>query len=125
VPQDAAITGGVQVEAGLKDEGSNANAPSSVEYDGPIQVITRVSAEAVRAFSDLLNRVRCRGEEFVIEGAGEPVCRLSPTAPPKRLTLEGLASLLGKIPGPNAGFAADVRRAARRQGRPPGSPWGR
>lgn len=48
---------------------------------------TRVSAtEAARTFSDLLNRIRYRGEEFVVERAGEPVCRMTPAAPTKRLT---------------------------------------
>jgi antitoxin (DNA-binding transcriptional repressor) of toxin-antitoxin stability system len=87
---------------------------------------TRVSAtEAVRTFSDLLNRIRYRGEEFVVERAGEPVCRMSPAAPTKRLSLRDLASLLRETPKPDARYASDVRRAARSQGRPPRSPWGR
>jgi antitoxin (DNA-binding transcriptional repressor) of toxin-antitoxin stability system len=87
---------------------------------------TRVSAtEAVRSFSDLLNRIRYRGEEFVVERAGEPVCRMSPAAATTRLSLRELAALLREIPRPGAGYASDVRRAARRQGRLPRSPWGR
>jgi len=87
---------------------------------------THVSAtEAVRTFSDLLNRILYRGEEFVVERAGEPVCRMMPAAPAKRLNLRDLASLLREIPKPDAGYASDVRRAARSQGRPPRSPWGR
>ena len=87
---------------------------------------THVSAtEAVRSFSDLLNRIRYRGEEFVVERAGEPVCRMTPAAPAKRLSLRDLASLLREIPKPDAGYASDVRRAARSQGRPQRSPWGR
>ena len=87
---------------------------------------THVSAtEAVRTFSDLLNRIRYRGEEFVVERAGEPVCRMTPAATPRSMTLMELASLLQSIPRTDAGFASDVRRAARRQGRLPRSPWGR
>lgn len=87
---------------------------------------TRVSAtEAVRTFSDLLNRIRYRGEEFVVERAGEPVCRMTPAGPPKTLSLRELASVLREIPKPDAGYARDVRRAARSQGRRPRSPWGR
>ena len=87
---------------------------------------TRVSAtEAVRTFSDLLNRIRYRGEEFVVERAGEPVCRMTPAAPAKRLTLRELASLLREIPNADAGYASDVRRAASRQGRLPRAPWER
>jgi antitoxin (DNA-binding transcriptional repressor) of toxin-antitoxin stability system len=89
-------------------------------------MMTRVSAtEAVRTFSDLLNRIRYRGEEFVVERAGEPVCRMTPAAPAKTLSLRDLASLLREIPKPDAGYASDVRGAARSQGRPPRSPWGR
>lgn len=87
---------------------------------------TRVSAtEAVRTFSDLLNRIRYRGEEFVVERAGEPVCRMTPAALPRRLTLRELASLLREIPNADAGYASDVRRAVRSQGRLPRSPWAR
>ena len=86
----------------------------------------RVSAtEAARTFSDLLNRIRYRGEEFVVERAGEPVCRMAPAAPTKQLTWRELLSLLRETRTPDAGYAADVRRAARSQGRPPRSPWGR
>ena len=87
---------------------------------------TRVSAtEAVRTFSELLNRIRYRGEEFVVERAGEPVCRMTPAVPAKTLSLRELASVLRDIPKPDAGYARDVRRAARSQGRRPRSPWGR
>jgi len=87
---------------------------------------TRVSAtEAVRTFSDLLNRIRYRGEEFVVERAGEPVCRMMPAALPRRLTLKELASLLREIPETDAGYTSDVRRAGRSRGRLPRSPWGR
>ncbi len=87
---------------------------------------TRVSAtEAARSFSDLLNRIRYRGEEFVVERAGEPVCRMTPAGLARRLTLKELASLLREIPETGAGYASDVRRATRTQGRLPRSPWGR
>lgn len=87
---------------------------------------TRVSAtEAVRTFSDLLNRIRYRGEEFVVERAGEAVCRMTPAVPSKRMTLRELASLLREIPGADADYASDVRRAVRNQGRLPRSPWAR
>ena len=86
---------------------------------------TRVSAtEAVRTFSDLLNRIRYRGEEFVVERAGEAVCRMTPAAP-RRLTLRDLASLLREIPSADSDYASAVRRAVRNQGRVPRSPWGR
>ena len=87
---------------------------------------THVSAtEAVRRFSDLLNRIRYRGEEFVVERAGEPVCHMTPAAPAKALTLRELAALLREIPKPDASYASEVRKASRRQERAPRSPWER
>ena len=87
---------------------------------------THVSAtEAVRTFSDLLNRIRYRGEEFVIERAGEAVCRMTPSASRQRLSLRELAGLLRELPEPGADFASDVKRAAGNQSRLPRSPWGR
>lgn len=83
---------------------------------------THISAtQAVRMFSDLLNRIRYRGEEFVVERGGEPICRISPAAPTRRLTLRELHSLLREISTPDTIYASDVRRAARRQGRLPRS----
>lgn len=87
---------------------------------------TSVSAtEAARTFSDLLNRIRYRGEEFVVERNGEAVCRMVPAAPATRLTLAELVSVLQALPKPDAAFASAVRRAARASRRLPRSPWER
>lgn len=89
-------------------------------------MVMRVSAtDAVRTFSDLLNRIRYRGEEFVVERGGEAVCRMAPATAAVRLTLRELAALLGQAPRPDDRFAADVGRAVKAQGRLPRSPWGR
>jgi antitoxin (DNA-binding transcriptional repressor) of toxin-antitoxin stability system len=89
-------------------------------------VTTHLSAtEAVRRFSDLLNRIRYRGEEFVVERSGEPICRMTPAGPAKTLSLRDLASVLREIPRPDTGYASDVRRASRSQRRLPRSPWER
>lgn len=83
------------------------------------------ATEAARTFSDLLNRIRYRGEEFVVERNGEAVCRMVPAAPTMRLTLAELISLLQALPKPDAAFASAVRRAARAPRRLPRSPWER
>ena len=41
------------------------------------------ATQAARTFSDLLNRVRYRGESFVIERGGEPICEMAPVKPPR------------------------------------------
>ncbi len=86
---------------------------------------SRISAtEAARSFSDLLNRVRYRGEQFVIERGGEPICRIVPVGPAK-FTLADLAQLLETAPKPDAGYGKAVKKAIRSQGKLPKSPWPR
>lgn len=96
------------------------------ECDNLILMESRVSAtEAARGFSELLNRIHYRGEEFVVERGGEAICRMTPATSPRRLTLSELASLVRELPLPDRAYAADVRRAVKRQGRMPGAPWAR
>ena len=79
-------------------------------------MVTRVSAtDAVRAFSDLLNRIRYRREEFLVERGGEAICRMTP-AGPLEMTLGQLAALLRGLPIPDPAFARDVRDAVKGHG---------
>ncbi len=85
---------------------------------------SRISAtEAARNFSDLLNRVRYRGEEFVVERGGEAVCRIVPAKPLKR-TLADLARILDSAP-PDPAFWDTVEQITHRQPKLPKSPWQR
>ncbi len=84
---------------------------------------TRISAtEAAKRFSDLLNRVRYRGEEFVIERGGEPVCRLSPVGPVGKTVAE-VSDALWNGPKPDAGYWDDLEDIIKRQPGLPSSPW--
>jgi len=61
----------------------------------------KISAtEAARNFSDLVNRVYYKGETFVIERGGEPVCEISPAAP-VRFTGAEFVELLSRLPRPD------------------------
>ena len=85
----------------------------------------RVSAtEAARTFSDLVNRVRYRGESFVVERAGEPVCRIAPATTIRR-TLADLVRVLESLPAPDAAYLDVVTKATKRQPKLPRSAWGR
>jgi prevent-host-death family protein len=81
------------------------------------------ATEAARSFSDIVNRVRYRGEEFIVEKGGQEVCRIVPIAPVKTGTGDDLLRILQQFP-PDEEFAADVRK-----GIPgptvPESPWDR
>jgi antitoxin (DNA-binding transcriptional repressor) of toxin-antitoxin stability system len=86
---------------------------------------SHVSAtQAARHFSDLLNRVRYRGEEFIIERGGEPIGTLSPLKPALCTGAE-LAALLRSLPKPDPGFWDAVKEATQQYAEMPESPWER
>lgn len=83
----------------------------------PEQQITVTAA--ARGFSDLINRVRYRGESAVLVKGGVPVARLLPfTEPPRKATAESLARLLLVVHPPEddrnrfAGLLALFRRTS-------------
>ena len=81
-------------------------------------------ADLVRRLSDVLDRVRHRGERFVVERNGEPVAVLAPPepeAPPASPTLRELAARLGGLALPGEGYAAGLE-AAQAAGRPAPEP---
>jgi prevent-host-death family protein len=77
--------------------------------------------EAARNFSSLVNRVLDRGEVFVIERRGQPVCRIVP-AKPAKFTLRDLAQLLRSIPKPDPGYWDAVEEVQVNQAPLPKSP---
>lgn len=86
---------------------------------------SRISAtQAARTFSDLLNRVRYRGEEFVIERGGEPICTISPVKP-QPCTGADIVALLRSLPKPDAAFWDAVEDATKQYSKLPKSPWER
>jgi prevent-host-death family protein len=100
-----------------------AGAGSAGESDNLIIMESNISAtEASRHFSDILNRVAYRGEEFVVERGGEAVCRIVP-ARPARLTLNELSLLLDTIPKPDAAFWDELEALSKRQPKVPESAW--
>ncbi len=72
---------------------------------------TITATEFARTLSDVLNRVRYRGERFVIERNGEPIAALSPAGPMSGITLRELAARLGTLRLPGDGFADDLAAA--------------
>ena len=80
------------------------------------------ATRAARSFSDLLNRVRYRNEEFVIERGGEPLCRMVPV---KRTGLTGAAfkSILDTLPRPDAEYWTALEGIVKNQPQLPDSRW--
>ena len=85
---------------------------------------THITAEeASRTFTDLLERVHDSGERFVVEQAGEPMCRIEPVGLPKKCTGADLAALFRSLPPLDADYLDAVEKLTKRQpraGRPLG-----
>jgi antitoxin (DNA-binding transcriptional repressor) of toxin-antitoxin stability system len=81
------------------------------------------ATEAARSFSELLDRVCYRGESFVIERGGEPVCEMSPVKP-LRFTGADFLSLLHSLPKPDPGYWGAVEETTKQASMVPQSPWG-
>jgi prevent-host-death family protein len=81
----------------------------------------RISAtEAARNLSDLLNRVRYRGEHFTVIRGGEEVAEIVPAKRSAGVTLRDLRRALASLPAPDDDFAADLERIRAEQ--PPAEP---
>ena len=83
--------------------------------------------EAVRNFSEILGRVRFKGERFILLRGGKPVAELGPTdaAAPVRLgeLTEILEALPHLEPADAEGFARDVESGRDAIGRGLPAPW--
>jgi len=86
---------------------------------------SRISATvAARRLSELMNRVRYRGESFVVERAGQPICEILPVKPASFSGRE-LAELLRSLPRPDEGYLALVEELAAKQPKVAKSAWPR
>ena len=85
----------------------------------------RLSATAAaRNFSELLNRVRYRGERFGIERGGVAIGELRPLAP-LRFTGADLLAVMRSLPPVDDDFLNSVEEATRQQPELPEPAWGR
>ena len=66
--------------------------------------------ELAKSFSDVLNRVRYKGETFSIERYGEVIATLAPKGPSAGVSLRDLAASLGNLVPPGGGFADDLNQ---------------
>ncbi len=83
--------------------------------------------EAVRNFSEILGRVRYRGERFVLLKGGRPVAELGPTDAAAPVRLEELAAILDELPHLEPDDAErlgrDLDSGRRAAGPPPQVTW--
>jgi antitoxin (DNA-binding transcriptional repressor) of toxin-antitoxin stability system len=82
------------------------------------------ATEAARSFSELMNRTRYRGESFVVERGGKPICEIIPAKPPRFSGAE-LAQLLRSLPKPDKEYLALVEELVAKQPTVAESEWQR
>jgi antitoxin (DNA-binding transcriptional repressor) of toxin-antitoxin stability system len=80
------------------------------------------ATEAARSFSELLDRVCYRGESFVIERGGEPVCEMSHVQP-LRFSGADFLTVLHSLPKPDPRYWKAVEKATKQVFAVPRSPW--
>lgn len=69
----------------------------------------KISAtRAARSFAEILNRVKYRGETFIVERNHEPVCRIEPVRRGRPLTTDNFGEFWKSLPRPDAKFAGDL-----------------
>jgi prevent-host-death family protein len=92
----------------------------------PTTEATRITAtELARNLSDVLNRVRYKGERFVVVRNGEELARLEPRPEHRRMTFAEFVDVVRTAPKPDDEFWEDVEEARQlmNQPIPERSPW--
>lgn len=72
---------------------------------------TITATELARSLSDILSRVRYKGETFIVRRNGEHVATLAPPVPTRRMTWGQFKEFLKELPLPDEEFAKDVEAA--------------
>jgi antitoxin (DNA-binding transcriptional repressor) of toxin-antitoxin stability system len=86
---------------------------------------SRISAtDAARSFSELMNRVRYRGESFIVERGGKAICEILPARPPEFSGAE-LTKLLRSLPKPDSEYLTIVEDLIAKQPTVAKSGWQR
>jgi antitoxin (DNA-binding transcriptional repressor) of toxin-antitoxin stability system len=77
---------------------------------------TITATELSRRLSDVLNRVKYRGETFAIQRNGETIATLVPTRNIPHVTLDDVIAKVGDLRMPGDGFADDLEVIQAEQG---------
>lgn len=76
-------------------------------------------ADLASDLADILERVRDRGERFVVEENGEPVATIVPPSGPPGITVRDLVARVGNLKTPGDGFADDLEAVQRENAQRP------
>ena len=83
--------------------------------DTAVPAKTRISAtEASRKFSEILNRVKFKGESFIVERSGRPMCEIRP-AQKEGVSTQELVEILKSGPHPDKAYLDILEDITRNQ----------
>jgi prevent-host-death family protein len=83
---------------------------------GSVMETMITATELSRQLSDILNRVKYRGEKFIIQRNGETIATLAPAAEKPGITVKELVARIGNLSMPGDGFADDLEAIHAEQG---------
>jgi antitoxin (DNA-binding transcriptional repressor) of toxin-antitoxin stability system len=69
---------------------------------------TITATELAKRLSDVLNRVKYRGERFVVQRNGETIATIAPANDQPGITVRELIERIGDLRSPGEGFADDL-----------------
>ena len=82
--------------------------PSRRSHGSKSTETTITATQLAKGLSDALNRVKYRGERFVVQRNGEPVATIVPANVQPQLTWGEFVALLRDASRPDPGFADDL-----------------
>ncbi len=77
---------------------------------------TITATELSKGLSDILNRVKYKGERFVVRRNGETIATIAPASQPPGITVSDLIARIGNLEMPGEGFADDLEAVQAEQG---------
>jgi antitoxin (DNA-binding transcriptional repressor) of toxin-antitoxin stability system len=77
---------------------------------------TITATQLAKSLSDVLNRVKYRGERFVIQRNGETIAVVAPADPRPGITIGELIARVGDLEMPGGGFADNLEAVQAEQG---------
>ncbi|MBM3925708.1 MAG: type II toxin-antitoxin system prevent-host-death family antitoxin [SAR202 cluster bacterium] len=84
---------------------------------------TITATELARELSEILNKVKYKGERYTVTRNGMPIATIGPATPPKSVTFRELMGSLKKVPWPDEDFAKDLREIQKRQSKSEPPSW--
>jgi antitoxin (DNA-binding transcriptional repressor) of toxin-antitoxin stability system len=77
---------------------------------------TITATELSKRLSDVLNRVKYRGERFIIQRNGETIATLAPAVEKPGIPVKELVARIGNLSMPGDGYADDLEAIHAEQG---------